>query len=68
MVEDNKFRNDLYFRLTAFPVEIPPLRERKDDLPALAEHFLSTIEGGTAHIPLSEEAANYAILWKEPAF
>ncbi len=55
MVEEKRFRNDLYFRLTAFPVEIPPLRERKDDLPALAEHFLSTIEGGTAHVPLSEE-------------
>jgi transcriptional regulator with PAS, ATPase and Fis domain len=55
MVEDKKFRNDLFFRLTAFPVEIPPLRDRKDDLPALAEHFLSTIEGGSAHIPLSEE-------------
>lgn len=55
MVEDKKFRNDLFFRLTAFPVEIPPLRERKDDLPALAEHFLLSIEGGSAHIPLSEE-------------
>ena len=55
MVAEKKFRNDLYFRLTAFPVEVPPLRERKDDIPALAEHFLSDIEGGSAHIPLSEE-------------
>lgn len=55
MVEEKKFRNDLYFRLTASPVEIPPLRERKDDIPALAEHFLSEIDGGSAHIPLSEE-------------
>ena len=54
MVAEKKFRNDLYFRLTAFPVEIPPLRERKDDIPALAEHFLADLEGGTAHTPLSQ--------------
>ncbi|MEA1888588.1 MAG: sigma-54-dependent Fis family transcriptional regulator [Pseudomonadota bacterium] len=54
MVADRKFRNDLYFRLTAFPIEIPPLRDRKDDIPALAEHFLSDLEGGTAHTPLSQ--------------
>ena len=55
MVAEKRFRNDLYSRPTAFPVEIPPLRERKNDIPALAEHFLSDIEGGSAHIPLSEE-------------
>ena len=66
MVEDKKFRNDLFFRLTAFPVEIPPLRERKDDLPALAEHFLSTIEGGTYHIPLSEEVIEELLKYDYP--
>ncbi|MFW2439200.1 MAG: sigma 54-interacting transcriptional regulator, partial [Arenicellales bacterium] len=54
MVAESKFRNDLYFRLTAFPVEIPPLRERKDDIPALAEHFLADLDNGSAHIPLSQ--------------
>ena len=53
-MEEGKFRNDLYFRLTAFPIEVPPLRERKDDIPALAEHFLYQIEGGNAHLPLSQ--------------
>jgi len=66
MVEDNKFRNDLFFRLTAFPVEIPPLRDRKDDLPALAEHFLSTIEGGSAHIPLSENVIEELFKYNYP--
>ncbi len=43
MVEQGKFRKDLYFRISAFPVRIPPLRERKEDIIKLAEHFLDEI-------------------------
>ena len=40
MIADGSFRDDLYYRINVFPIEIPPLRERQDDIPVLAVHFL----------------------------
>ncbi|MCC8165130.1 MAG: sigma-54 dependent transcriptional regulator [Planctomycetes bacterium] len=57
-IEDGSFRQDLYYRLNVISVELPPLRERKTDIPALARHFLERYrqEEGVRVREISEEA------------
>ncbi len=56
------FRADLYYRLSVFTAELPPLRERKDDVPLLAEHFLRVYARADGTIPRLSPAAAAALV------
>jgi two-component system NtrC family response regulator len=43
MIEEGTFRSDLFYRINIFPLALPPLRERKEDIPELIEHFLGRL-------------------------
>jgi two-component system response regulator PilR (NtrC family) len=60
MVGDGRFREDLYYRLHVISISLPPLRERKDDIPMLAQHFLEKYsrENSKAGLELTTEAVD----------
>jgi transcriptional regulator with PAS, ATPase and Fis domain len=59
-VEEGKFRKDLYYRLNVIPIQIPPLRERKEDIPVIADHLIQTLNKdlGTNVIKIFPEVLN----------
>ena len=67
LVKRNAFREDLFYRLSVFPVLLPPLRSRREDIPALATHFVETYSRRmgkqTEHIPTETMSALSSYQW-----
>ncbi|MFO1462703.1 MAG: sigma-54 dependent transcriptional regulator [bacterium] len=68
MVKEKKFREDLFFRLNVIPIALPPLRERKEDIPLLCEYFLAKLaqETGLPVKTLSQEAMQMLEAYRWP--
>ncbi len=61
-VEDKSFRMDLFYRLSVIPLHLPPLRERREDIPALCTHFLARLAERSGRAPLELEPEALALL------
>ena len=68
MMDEGRFREDLYYRLHVITVQLPPLRERKDDIPLLVQHFLEKYgeENNKPGLELSPEALDLLIDYDWP--
>jgi DNA-binding NtrC family response regulator len=68
LVKDGKFREDLYYRLNVFPVSVPSLRQRLDDVPELARHFLARFaaEEGKRITGIREDAMELLMAYSWP--
>ncbi len=68
LVEEGAFRSDLFYRLNVVPLHLPPLRERREEVPPLAEHFLNRAarEFHKERLHLAEETMEYLVLYRWP--
>jgi two-component system response regulator AtoC len=68
LVAENTFREDLYYRLNAFTINIPPLRERREEIPLLLRHFMNQFSEKYAHpsLPYSEQLIQACLRYQWP--
>jgi two-component system NtrC family response regulator len=66
LASEGKFRQDLYYRINVVPLRIPPLRERRDDIPLLAEHFLQQAQQRHGREPHRAAPAAMRVLCNYP--
>jgi two-component system nitrogen regulation response regulator NtrX len=68
LIAQGRFREDLYYRLNVIPIEVPPLRRRKEDIPALVGHFIAlfSAENGKRPKTISVEALAYFLSYDWP--
>ena len=68
MVAEGSFREDLFYRLNVLPVQLPPLRARREDIPLLVGHFLQRLasEGGRSGVTVSQEAMRLLMGYRWP--
>ncbi len=68
LIGRGRFRDDLFYRLNVIPIEVPPLRERKEDIPLLVQHFISVFsaENGKRPKTVSVEALAYLLAYDWP--
>ena len=68
LVADGRFREDLYYRLSVIPLQVPPLRERREEIPLLVEHFLDKFshESQKPLLRVAEETLDYLVLYRWP--
>jgi DNA-binding NtrC family response regulator len=68
LVKEGRFREDLYYRLNVIKLEVPPLRERREEIPPLVEHYLKRygVENQNEQLRIAEETMEYLLLYRWP--
>jgi Nif-specific regulatory protein len=68
MIQNNEFREDLYYRINVFPIFVPPLRDRRNDIPALVDHFIDKFNkrNNSKIIRITTSALNMLMVYRWP--